>query len=252
MLKSRASRLVTMAAVVTFVAACDGTTGPDLETALDTEAALADYEALAAVLGSTELASFRALGERTPFGGSSAPTDVAAGMGAADAAGGGRAFVWSLLRGIQEAAKTAGPAAAPIISDTHRGVTFVFDPASDEYAPDPDRTGAPETGVRFITYELDGTGTPIVEQETGHADLIDEGDGSAEDIVLHLTVVQDESSVLDYRTTLDENGNRGALDRPWLLVRRRRQAGLRHRSRREGNRAPDDARRRLRAPRRSA
>ena len=46
---------------------------------------------------------------------------------------------------------------------------------------------------------------------TGHADLIDEGDGSAEDIVLHLIVEQNGSTVLDYRTTLDENANRGAL-----------------------------------------
>ena len=132
-------------------------------------------------------------------------------MSAPDAADGGRAFVVDLVRRIHAADATLGPAAAPIISDTHRGVTFVYDPATDNYAADPERTGAPETGVRFITYEVDEAGTPIVEKETGYADLIDEGDGSAEDIVLHLIVVQNESTVLDYRTTVDENGNRGAL-----------------------------------------
>jgi len=90
-------------------------------------------------------------------------------------------------------------------------VTFVYDPETDDYAADPERTGAPETGVRLITYEVDEAGMPIVEQETGYADLIDEGDQSAEDIVLHLIVVQNEITVLDYRTTLDENPNRGAL-----------------------------------------
>ena len=50
-----------------------------------------------------------------------------------------------------------------------------------------------------------------VRWQRGYADLIDEGDGSAEDIVLHLTVVENETTVLDYRTMLDENANRGAL-----------------------------------------
>ena len=211
MWKSRLSRLATMAAVGTFAAACDSTTGPDLEMALDTEAALADYKALDAALGSAEFASFQALGNRTPFGGAPAAIDVVAAMSAPNAADGGRAFVLNLARRIHAADATLGPATAPIISDTNRGVTFVYDPVTDDYAADPERTGAPETGVRFITYKVDETGTPIVEQETGYADLIDEGDGSAEDIVLHLIVVQNESTVLDYRTTLDQNANRGAL-----------------------------------------
>jgi hypothetical protein len=201
-----------MAAVGTFAVACnDSATGPELEAAFDTEAAIADYEALDAALGSGEFASFMALGARTPFGASPAAIDVVAALKAPDAADGGRSFALNLARRIQAVGPATGPAAAPIISDRHRGVTFVYDPATDDYAADPERTGAPETGVRFITYEVDETGTPIVEQETGYADLVDEGDGSTEDIVLHLTVVQDGSTVLDYRTTLDQNENRGAL-----------------------------------------
>ena len=211
MRKNRLSRLATMAALGMFAAACDSSTGPDLEMALDTEAALADYAAMDAALGSAEFAGFQALGSRTAFGASPAAIDLVAGMSAPNHADGGRAFALNLARRIQAADATRGPAAAPIISDTHRGVTFVYDPATDDYAADPERAGAPETGVRFITYEVDETGTPIVEKETGYADLIDEGDGSAEDIVLHLTVVENETTVLDYRTTLDENANRGAL-----------------------------------------
>jgi hypothetical protein len=177
--------------------------------ALDTEAALADYAAMDAALGSSGFAGFLALDDRVPFGG--AAIDVVAAISAPDAAEGGRAFALDFVRRIHAADATRGPAAAPIISDTHRGVTFVYDPASDDYVADPIRTGAPATGVRFIIYAVDGAGTPIVEQETGYADLIDEGDGSAEDIVLHLIVAENGTTVLDYRTTLDENPNRGAL-----------------------------------------
>ena len=40
--------------------------------------------------------------------------------------------------------------AAPIISDTHRGAVFVYDPATDDYTIDSERTDGPETGVRFV------------------------------------------------------------------------------------------------------
>ena len=211
MWKSRLTGLATIAAVSTFAAGCESSTGPDLETALDTDAALADYAAMDAALGSDEFAGFQALGKSTVFGASPAAINLVAAMGAPSSGDGGRAFALDMARRIQAADATRGPAAAPIISDTHRGVTFVYDPVADDYVADPERTGAPETGVRFITYEVDDAGTPIVEQESGYADLIDEGDGSAEDIVLHLIVVQNEVTVLDYRATLDENPNRGAL-----------------------------------------
>jgi hypothetical protein len=209
MLKTRLNRLATIAAMSVFAAACDSSTGPDLEMPLDTDAALADYQAMDAALGSAEFAGFQALGGRTPFGGAAA-IDVVAALSTPNADD-GRAYALSLARHIQAADATHAPAGAPIISDTHRGVTFVYDPETDDYAPDPERTGAPATGVRFITYEVDAGGTPIVEQETGYADLVDEGDGSAEDVVLHLIVVQNGTTVLDYRTTLDQNPNRGAL-----------------------------------------
>ncbi len=209
MWKNRLSRLATIAALGTFAAACESTTGPDLETEFDTQAALADYQAMDAAFGSDGFAGFQVLDNRTPFGG--AAINVVAAMDAPTAADGGRAYALNLAHRIRAANATQSPAAAPIISQTYRGVTFVYDPVSDDYAPDLTRTGAPATGVRFILYELDAAGMPIVEQENGHADLVDEGDGSVEDVVLHLIVVQNESTVLDYRTTLDENANRGAL-----------------------------------------
>ena len=148
---------------------CD-TTGPPADAPLDTDAVLADYGAVEGLLATGAFEALRALGGRTPFSGAPAG---------------------------------AGPTAAPIISDTHRGVTFVYDPDADEYVVDPEREGAPPTGVRFVLYEVDVAGLPQVDEEIGYADLVDEGDGSAEDVVLHLTVFAHGRTALDYRTTLD-------------------------------------------------
>jgi hypothetical protein len=76
---------------------------------------------------------------------------------------------------------------------------------------DPERVGAPANGVRFVIYEVDLLGTPIDTDEIGHADLIDEGDESAEDVALRLVVVAHEQTVLDYRTTVDLTLTSGAI-----------------------------------------
>jgi len=113
MWKSQLSRLATIAALGTFAVACDSSTGPDLETTLDTEAALSDYAALDAAFGSTEFAGFQALGGRTPFGASPAALDVVAALNAPNAEDGGRAFALDLARRIQAADASPGPAAIP-------------------------------------------------------------------------------------------------------------------------------------------
>jgi hypothetical protein len=117
--------------------------------------------------------------------------------------------VLSLARTLLEA--TPGPAAAPIISDLHRGTTFIYDADADRYVADPDREGAPPTGVRFVLYEVDLLGRPIVDEEIGWADLVDEGDESAEDVALELTVVADGTTILEYRITLDVAPTGGTL-----------------------------------------
>jgi len=215
MFKSRPRRAALLLCSFAIMAAgCETGTSPEVDAQFDTEAALADYEALATALGSSDLAGFQALGGRTSL--SSAATAFAAveGLSAGEPGDDGRQFALRLAEGLQNAVVEAGadgPAATPIISRFHRGATFVYDPTSDDYRVDPDRAGAPETGVRFITYAVDEAGTPILTEETGHADLVDEGDGSAEDIVLHLTVVHMDDTVLDYRTTLDVELDGGAL-----------------------------------------
>lgn len=210
---SRNHRLpAALLALAIAASGCESGTGPEVEP-FDADAALTDLEALEGTFGAAEMAGFQALAGRTPFGSSPAAIEIVAGLRAPDAADGGQAFAMELADRMVAATRdrSGGPLAGPIISGWHRGSTFVYDPIEDEYVDDLERTGAPETGVRFIIYATDEAGVPIVEEETGYADLIDEGDGSEEDIVLRLIVVDGENTVLDYRTTLDHDANRGAL-----------------------------------------
>ena len=208
---TRYSRLSALA-LIGLLAACETGLEPEAEDAtLDSQAALADYQAVEAVMESTGWAGFQALGNRSPFAGSAAGFEIVGSLREASSKRDGRSFALGLARQLTAPAASASVSRAPIISGLHRGKTFVYDPATDDYAVDPDRAGAPSTGVRFIVYAVDATGTPIVEQELGYADLVDEGDNSAQDIVLHLTVVENGNTILDYRTSADNEAGRGTL-----------------------------------------
>ena len=211
---SRRIRSVALGALVVVVAACETGTEPEVAPEFDTEAALADYAAIETALGSSAWDGFKAMSVRSPFGGTPAAIGVVAGLSAPGAVGTRRAFANDLAERLTRARAGGfgeGPERAPIISALSRGTTFVYDPGTDDYVPDPAREGAPETGVRFIMYAVDAAGVPMVDEEVGYADLVDEGDGSPEDIALRLTVVLTGTTVLDYRTTLDEEGEGGAL-----------------------------------------
>jgi hypothetical protein len=184
---ARTHRLLFALVLAPLGAGCGLFTSPEDGERFDAQAALADYEALSGMLSSADLAALAALGGRTPV----AP-------GAAPPASNGREHTAPAL-----ARPGSGAGLAPLISGTHRGMTFVYDAAAGRWVQDPTRRGAPETGVRFVLYELDDQGVPISGREIGWADLIDEGDSSPEDIVLRLRVVTHGSIRLDYRTTVD-------------------------------------------------
>lgn len=215
MRRIRGSRALAVVAVTVAVAACDvSTTDPELDNEFDTEAALADYEAMGAVVAGTDWDAIAVLDGRIPFSNSS-PNAVASAIAEASAEANPGAFAAALAEhlasGSLRNATTDGPATGPLISGWHRGTTFVYNPESDDYEADLAREGAPETGVRFILYEVDTAGNPIVDQEAGYADLIDEGDDSVEDLALRLHVVWMDAVVLDYATTLDHDVGAGAL-----------------------------------------
>jgi hypothetical protein len=209
---TRRTHNLTLVALGLLVAACEPTTAPKLGVEFDSDATLEAYESMDSLLAAPALAGFEALSGRTPFSLAPAGVTVIGALHAAGRADAGRAFALGLTSRMNETRSSlSGPAAAPIISDLRRGVTFVYDPETDEYTQDPDRPGAPATGVRFVLYEVDLAGRPIVAEEIGYADLVDEGDGSAEDVVLHLTVVAHDTTVLEYNITLDIGLVGGAL-----------------------------------------
>ncbi len=203
---NRRTSTVGLMAIVLLLGACDDAMGPETNDAFDAEAALQDYRSLEQILATDAFAGFRSLDGRTPFSGS-----ASVGMVASLSVDDPRAFAFDLFEHARSSATPAGVGRAPLISDPIRGSTFVYDPTTDDYALDPERGGAPATGVRFVLYETDSGGTPIVDREIGYADLIDEGDGSAEDIALRLVVVSNDRTHLDYRTTLASTASQGTL-----------------------------------------
>jgi hypothetical protein len=156
-----------------IVAACQDTSGPGSLDRLDATAALADYDAMEEVRQSAA--------ERLQM---AAPGIAVAGLGRA-AAGPGTAPDGLMLE------------SGPLISDAHRGKTFVYDGAQHRWVIDPARTGAPANGVRFITYEPRGA-EPDATRPIGHADLIDLGDASA-GLALRLVVVEGLTSSITRR-----------------------------------------------------
>ena len=87
----------------------------------------------------------------------------------------------------------------PVIPDQYLGMTFEYDPQTQQYAPS-SRTGAPADGVRFILYLVNPvTGEPDVENEIGHVDLRDTSDQTANRLVT--TVVVDGATLIDYTST---------------------------------------------------
>jgi hypothetical protein len=202
-------RLATLV-LLAGVAACESTTtSPRSLVELDTEAALSDYETLARVLSTQGFAGFLALEGRTPFG-ERAGVSAVAGLDprAGDSP---RSFALRLMESLRQTdASAGGPAAAPLLSGRFLGKTFVYDPALDEYVVDPDRTGAPANGVRFILYQVDAQDRPRG-TEIGYADLLDEGAGSATGVKLRWVVAESGKTVLDYRTSVDGTDGDGRI-----------------------------------------
>jgi hypothetical protein len=163
--------------LVGFLAACSendsgpagpvGTTEPE---ALDVATASAELNRVDAVFADDDWASFRAL---------SVPIDLGETIRA--------------IRGLID----GGIRADQLISDSSLGMTFVYDPAQNKYVADPLRTGAPANGIRLILYAATSIGEPDVTQETGHADLIDNGAG-VDGIDLRFEVVNEGQTFLDY------------------------------------------------------
>ena len=214
--RSRRAFAVLTATLLVGAAACEPATGPSARGKLDTAAVLADYGALDGVMANETWVGLQALAGRSPLSASAAVSALRIVPGVASPLN-GRAYVAGLVRELTAASRTpsrgAGTAfARTLISPSHLGQTFVYDAARDEYVVDPARTGAPNNGVRFILYAVDGSGRPNPAREVGNADLLDEGSSSGATIVLRLVVTKQGVTRIDYRTSVLPGNGTGHID----------------------------------------
>lgn len=184
-------RLAVMFTLLGAVACSDDGTGPDGQL-FDPEVVLQDYDAVQLVMSSEAFGSLEGVAVGFPTVG--APSDI-----------------FDMLLGHEDAGRIAA-AFAPVISEGNRGNTFVYNELEQQYIVDPERTGAPETGVRFVLYSEDATtGMPDVNDERGYFDLIDLGDNSTYDIDLQMDGVWDDNQFLSYGLQLEEMPQGGEI-----------------------------------------
>ncbi|MGQ0767396.1 MAG: hypothetical protein ACT4OZ_17235 [Gemmatimonadota bacterium] len=206
---SRRARAVFSVAILTGLVACEQATGLDADARLDTEQVLDDYKAMQDVFATSGWAGLQALGGRTPLATSGTVRSLR-GLPSLAQRGTGREFATGFFRELRSA-RSGNTAAVRVISATHLGKTLVYDPGADRYVIS-NRTGAPANGARFVLYETAAGGRPIVSEEIGYADLIDEGANSGSAIVLKLVVVQDGRTLIEYRTRADLGAETAELD----------------------------------------
>lgn len=197
-----AARAALPLALITVIAGCDNNPGGP-GSGLNALAAMADYAAMDGVLTSSGWKNFQ-MTARKMDGAMLGPAPIAAtrvsgALAELAANRDTRAFA-AAMAGVAGQMDDA-PAGVPLISTWNRGKTFIYDAQRHDWVHDPARTGAPSNGVRFITYEPRGA-EPDPTKPTGHADLIDLGDGTA-GIALRLLVVEGTRTVLDYITTIE-------------------------------------------------
>ncbi len=114
-----------------------------------------------------------------------------------------RQLALTLPRRILAAHSRANSQAMPVLPADALGKTFIYDAATDRYVVDPTRTGAPGNGVRYILYAINPvTGEPLVGQEIGYADYLDEGRSLPNGVALRLVVVSKGVTYLDYSLSL--------------------------------------------------
>jgi hypothetical protein len=186
--------LVTGTLAVALLAGCgDSKVTAPAGGEFDAAAAGEANATIAGLLGGSGMTSVAALGPRMPAGfggaGAAAPAPVPGLAGLA-------------LRLLQSLPAAGGPISVQVIRPAVLGATYVYDPGTHRYIPDPARDGAPANGVRFILYAVDpGSHEPLVGQEIGYADLTDQGPPGL-GVGLRFIAVASGRTFLDYAFTL--------------------------------------------------
>lgn len=214
--RSRRAMAALGALVLIGAAACEPSTAPSARGKFDTAQVLADYGALDGVMAGEAWSGLQALAGRSPLAASASVSALQL-VSAAARAGASREYVAGFVHDLSAttragALENGSTFARTLISPAHRGRTFVYDAALDNYVVDPARTGAPANGVRFILYVTGSDGRPNPAKEIGSADLLDEGSSSNATIVLHLIVTKQGVTRIDYRTSVLPGDATGHVD----------------------------------------
>lgn len=189
MIRSRRFALAPSLAMALLLAACGDGTGPGPTKLADPLATAAKVQALDAIFSSPAFDSFRFA--RNYFSTGTGPlAALRTLLRAARPALADGPTMSPMERQLSAAAaafaRPAGSATAAVLPPELRGQTFAWNATTFQYEAT-QRPGAPPNGVRFILYALDPGGAPIVTQEIGYVDLMDESSGATDR--LHTRVV---------------------------------------------------------------
>lgn len=159
-------------ALTVALAACSDGAGPDADP-FDPNLSAADLQVVQDVFSATMFESLAVSSNSfnlVPDTGSAAPALIQAGWAAAT--GDSHWEAESAARQL-EAFLATGPASVTLIPAEWLGRTYERD-AVDGYWWNPDRTGAPTNGVRFILYAVDPVTDEPTTTEVGYVDIMDE------------------------------------------------------------------------------
>jgi hypothetical protein len=183
-------------AVALLGAACSDGTGPGPAKPVDPLATAANIQGLNTSFGSPAFQSFALAANYSPAA-TSALGPLRTLLRTAQPAFSGRALTAAESRGAAAAFSAALVPNAAVLPPAILGTTFEWNTSTAQYAATA-RTGAPVNGVRFILYALDVNGAPIVAQEIGYADLLDESTSSTQKIHILVVGLNPAVTYLDY------------------------------------------------------
>ena len=214
----RIRHLALFLAAVAFAATSCGKTAPtQVLTAGSSPSAQsqANFDTMDQLFAQSSVTSFDSLGSR--LGNSASPIAAVPSpamlqtLATSNSWLAGQQAVEGIAMRLVAMAAAAGPnPSIAVIAPDLLGKTFVYDPAQLKYVVDPARAGAPANGIRYILYAEDPlTHQPIVTEETGMADLTDEGTALPFGFELRLRVHDHDVDVLDYTLRVDGAPNAG-------------------------------------------
>lgn len=188
------------ALALTAMAACGGdSNGPD--NPFDPDGTSADIEAMGSAFDSPATAGFSVASDAIAGVLQFSPPAAAAVRAMPTKAllggkPGTRRYAEKVAKAYRRSSTAAFSTAASVPAE-YLGVTFVYNPDTDQYEAS-ELTGAPEDGVRFVVYAINPISGAIIEPvvEVGHADIVVTESATASTVRIEL--VSEGVTYLDY------------------------------------------------------